>query len=196
MEVFEYPDKVKLMSTTARHSMLVVAFAGEMRGRVKSGELECYAETVALVYDEDQKLINVNEITRKEEDALSRQLTKMRFVEPDILIFKENVHIMNFQRTRIAGVPDLVIEVWSEDNNEEHRQRKFEIYGSSELTEHWYVDQLSDIIRCYKGKKRLPDQHLKNILKTQCGLEFDLSDKQTFDDTSWNEFVAYGFKGE
>jgi len=97
--------------------------------------------------------LNVNTISRQEEKHLARQLTKLKYIESDVLIFKENVQVRNEQRTRIAGCPDLVIEVWSNDNDGLHRQKKFDIYSSSTLTEHWYVEQHSDIVRCFLGSK-------------------------------------------
>jgi len=195
MDTFLQNHNIQLMGTTTRHSKLVAAFSGEMRPLVKSGTLECYVDTVSLVYNENYQLINANNISRQDEEILSRTLTKMKYIEPDILIFKDNVQVRNEQRTRIAGSPDLVIEIWSNDNDSLHRQKKFDIYSSSELTEHWYVEQHSDIIKCFRGNTQLPDQHMKNILTSQCGLEFDLRDMQTFDDTSWNNFVEFGYKG-
>ena len=111
------------------------------------------------------------------------------------MVFHEQIFLNNRKNTRKAGCPDLIIEIWSAENDEKHRFEKLQVYSSSEVTEHWYVEQESDIVKCYKGKKRLPDQHLRNTLKTQNGLEFDLTDVQTYDDASWNEFIEYGFKG-
>jgi Uma2 family endonuclease len=185
---------IKLMATTDRYSDLVDGFTGNMYLAKKKGDLTYWSSTVALVYTDEYNLINVNEISRAEENKLGRQLTKMRFVEPDVMVFKENAFISNLNGTRKAGCPDLIVEVWSDDNNAEHRQKKFEIYQSSATTEHWYLEQRSDIVKCFKGEIRLPDQHLKNILKTQNGLEFDVSELQTGDDTSWNDFLEYGFK--
>jgi len=187
---------IKLMATTDRHSDLVDGFTGEMWQFRKRGELVYWSDTVALVYDQHRKLINVNDLNRIQEQELIFKLNTFKHVEPDVMIFKNNAVVSNRKGTRKAGCPDLIVEVWSEDNKATERQSKFEIYSSNPLTEHWYLEQESDIISCYKGSIRLPDQHLKNILKTESGLEFDLRAIQTFDDTSWNSFVEYGFKGE
>lgn len=187
-------ENIKLMGTTDRHSNLVDGFAGELRPLRKKGDLEYYSNTMALVYDEDRQLIEVDGLSKVEENQLVRGLSKMQTIEPDLLVFQHNAYLTNFSGTRKAGCPDLVIEVWSEYNKPEHRADKFGIYSSSPATEHWYLEQKCDILECYLGKKRLPDQHLRNILKTQSGLEFDLTDLQTFDDEQWNEFIKYGFK--
>jgi len=192
MEVFN--TEIKLMSTTIRHSELVDAFTGDLRPYNRRGELNYWSDTIALVYDEN-RLINVNEVPIAEANKISIQLTKLPYVEPDVIMFQTNAYINNFSGTRLAGVPDLIIEVWSEDNDAKHRDKKFAIYSSSELTEHWYIEQRSDIVKCYKGSNRLPDQHLQQILKTQSGIQFDLTDKITGDDSSWNDFQEYGYKG-
>ena len=184
-----YLQDIKYMATTDRHSDLVDAFTGNMYIAKKNALLIYWSSTVALVYNENKQLLNVNKISRAEENKLARGLSKMNYVEPDVMVFKNNAYISNLNGTRKAGCPDLVIEIWSDDNDQTHRQKKFEIYSSSPTTEHWYLEQRSDIIKCYLGKKRLSDQHLKNVLKTKDGLEFDISELQTGDDASWNSYI-------
>jgi len=186
---------VQLMATTDRHSDLVNGFGGEMRQARKNGELVYWTDTVALVYDEAERLIDINTLTREEEHEVILKLGKFGYFEPDVMVFQKNPYATNRKGTRKAGCPDLVIEVWSDDNKPDEREKKFRVYSSSPHTEHWYVEQESDIVSCYLGGTRLPDQHLKNVLKTQRGLAFDISDLQTFDDTSWNSFMEYGYKG-
>lgn len=188
-------ESITFHPTTDRHSDLVFAMAGELRDLNKKGILEVWGDTVALVYDEEEKLINVNQMSLAEGAVFKRRLNQYGYVEPDVMIFKENASLNNDRNTRKAGCPDLVIEVWSVDNKEEHRQFKKQLYGTSEVTEHWYIEQESDIVECWKGNVRLPDQHLSDILVTQQGLEFDLRDKQTLDSSGLEEFVKYGFKG-
>ena len=185
---------IELMGTTRRHSELVDGFSYVLTGKRINGELNVWSDTVALIHDQHQ-LINVNEMSRVEERKFVLTMNKYPYVEPDIMSFQKNVYVDNFKGTRIAGCPDLVIEIWSDSNEEGERQKKFSIYSSSPLTEHWYLDQDKDIVKCYQGKKRLPDQHLLQILKTQEGWEFDLRYLATLDDTSWNSFINYGFKG-
>ena len=51
---------------------------------------------------------------------------------------------------------------------------KMNLYATSDITEHWYIEQDSNIVQCYTGKKRISDQNLKNVLVTQKSIEFDL----------------------
>ncbi|MCL1948436.1 MAG: Uma2 family endonuclease [Turicibacter sp.] len=193
--MIEQSQDIYFHPTTDRHSDLVFSFAGELRPLRRRGELEVIGDTVALVYNGDG-LINVNDFTFKEAEILKRQLNQFSYVEPDIMVFKENVSLNNQRNTRKAGCPDLIIEIWSDKNDLKHREFKKNLYSSSMVTEHWYLEQENDIVECYLGKKRLPDQHLRNVLKTQNGLEFDMRDLQTLDDTSWKSFVENGYKGE
>ena len=68
----------------------------------------------------------------------------------------------------------MIVEVWSESNTVEEREWKFNLYSSSDETEHWYVDQDSNTVKCYFWHNELPDQCLTRILRTQDGIEFDL----------------------
>ena len=180
--------------TTDRHSDLVFFFAGELRPLRRRGELEVIGDTVALSYDKENKLINVNDFSLKEGELLKRRLNQLPYVEPDLMVFKENISLNNHRNTRKAGCLDLIIEVWSDKNDQRHRDFKQALYSTSPITEHWYLEQENDIVICFLGTKRLPDQHLRNILKTQNGLEFDMRDLQTLDDTSWKSFLENGYQ--
>ena len=48
------------------------------------------------------------------------------------------------------------------------------LYSTSDITEHWYIEQDSNTVECYLGKEKLDDQYLTNLLVTQKGFEFDL----------------------
>jgi Uma2 family endonuclease len=105
-------------------------------------------------------------------------MSELRRVEPDFMLFDKNAYIENNisggVRTRIAGFPDLVIEIWSEANLIEERKFKKILYSTSPVTEHWYIEQDSNKVECFLGGNDLPPQSLKNILRTQDGVEFDL----------------------
>jgi len=185
--------RIDLRSTTDRHSELVDGFGYYLTGKRMKGELDVWSDTVALAYEND-RLINVNELEKEEKKKLARLLGTLPYIEPDIMVFQKNDYLNNFRNTRKAGCPDLVIEVWSNQNDEAHRQKKFDLYSASPTTEHWYIEQESDIIRCYLGKKRLDDQHLLQLLKTQSGIEFDLKYLATLDDASMESFLEFGYK--
>jgi len=48
------------------------------------------------------------------------------------------------------------------------------LYATSDITEHWYIEQDSNEVICYFGKNRIEGQFLSNILITRGGLKFDL----------------------
>jgi Uma2 family endonuclease len=90
------------------------------------------------------------------------------------MIFKSNLYVENKRQTRTAGQPDLIVEVWSDGNQESERDFKKYLYSTSPLTEHWYIEQHSNEVECYIGKNRIGGQSLKEILVTRSGLKFDL----------------------
>jgi Uma2 family endonuclease len=98
----------------------------------------------------------------------------LRCVQPDFFLFHKNPYIINKRDIRTAGQPDLIVEVWGEEDTKNNRDFKKYLYSASDITEHWYIEQDSNTIKCYLGRNELPDQSLMNILKTQNGLEFDL----------------------
>ena len=68
-------------------------------------------------------------------------------VQPDLMLFKENDWVVNDFETRYAGCPDLILEVWSEANDELYRNFKKNLYKTSNTTEHWYITQDSNLDR-------------------------------------------------
>jgi len=185
----------KLMATTDRHSELIDFLTGSLFPKRLTGELVFWSDTVALVY-EDDALINVDDMNNVDKQRLQNRMGILNFKEPDLMVFHNHLYLNNRYNTRKAGCPDLIVEVWSASNEMEHRDHKFNVYASSPTTEHWYMEQESDLVKCYLGTKRLPDQHLRQILTTQSGLEFDLRLLQTGEDASWNNFLEYGYKGD
>lgn len=49
-------------------------------------------------------------------------------VQPDLVIFHKQPYIENYNETKTAGFPDLVVEVWSEGNSKQERDEKFNLY--------------------------------------------------------------------
>jgi hypothetical protein len=66
------------------------------------------------------------------------------------------------------------VEVWSKSNTKTDKLFLQNLYATSDTTEFWQLDQNSNTVKCSMGKKKLAEQYLTNILKTQKGLEFDL----------------------
>jgi len=88
--------------------------------------------------------------------------------------FSTNKFIINDNETRIAGFPNLIVEVWAKSNSDVDKEFLKYLYSTSDETEHWYIEQDSNIVECWYGDKRIEDKNLKDILKTKDGIEFDL----------------------
>ncbi|MCL2099777.1 MAG: Uma2 family endonuclease [Oscillospiraceae bacterium] len=169
------------MSTTIRHNELVTAIVSEIRHLVKKREAYALSEEIPLVYFGTKKephfmrLVDIDEIENIDEFT-NDIIDELEYVQPDFVLFKKNRHLRNNKGTRTAGFPDLIVEVWSGDNTTYDRKVKFDLYSSSPVTEHWYIEQKINNVVCYYGEKRINNQCLTDILVTRGGLEFDLRD--------------------
>ena len=167
------------MSTTARHNELINTFIGDVLHLRRKKEIYALQSDCALVYWGQRKepqsveLIDIAKISDVEK-FLSSEIEYLDYVQPDFMSFKHNSFLENGKRLRVAGRPDLVVEIWSDGNTQLEREFKMFLYKSSPTTEHWYIEQDLNKVECYMGKRRLPDQCLTNILRTQKGIEFDL----------------------
>ena len=166
------------MGTTVRHNKFVSTLINRIFSRVESGELNALHENCPLVFYGTKKsstgfeLIDIALI-----DDIERfldNITELEYVSPDFMLFKENSYLRNKKETRTAGRPDLIVEIWSESNTENDKAFLQNLYATSEITEHWYIEQDSNKVECYIGTKQLPDQYLTDVLVTQKGIEFDL----------------------
>ena len=95
-------------------------------------------------------------------------------VEPDFMIFDNTKYIMNKSRSKIAGQPLFAVEVWSKSNTKRDRFLKRFLYSTSPVTEHWYLEQNSNEIECFLGKKQLQNKSLTEVCETTFGLKLDL----------------------
>jgi len=167
------------MSTSARHNRLSGTFFGEILNLLRKKEVYALHEEGALVYWGARKefdfirLVDVNEIEDVDE-FITETIHDLYYVQPDFFLFKKNPYLHNKKETKIAGYPDLIVEVWSEDNTTFDRKIKLGLYSSSPITEHWYIEQNSNEVVCYYGDKRLENQSLMNVLVSRDGLKFDL----------------------
>jgi len=172
------------MSTTKRHGNLVAGVVSsgvnKLKELLKIKKMEIFHEETPLVYwgkgDSLTKLVDVtdSENIGDTDDFINETIHYLKYIQPDFMLFKENPYLENKRHTRVAGLPDLIIEVWSRGNSQDERDFKLRLYSTSEITEHWYIEQDSNIIKCYIGTTELPDQNLHDILRTQDGIEFDL----------------------
>ena len=167
------------MSTTLRHNHLVSSFFGDIFPLFKSKQVFPLLENCALVFlgekgEGVERLIDPKLIDDKEY-FLSTEIYTLEYIQPDFLIFRWNDFVQDNNLLRVAGIPDLAVEVWSKSNKKIDRELKFRIYSSSDECEHWHIEQDSNAVTCYKGKQRFNDQCLTKPLKTMSDLEFDLS---------------------
>ena len=166
------------MGTTDRHNRLVSFLIGEIFPLIKKKEIHVLHENCPLVYfgakssSTDFRLIDIKNIGSME--RFLDNITELEYVQPDFMIFKDSPYLQNKKQTRTAGRPDLIVEIWSESNTDNDRAFIQNLYATSPITEHWYIEQDSNQVQCYMGKEPLQDQYLTNVLITQKGIEFDL----------------------
>jgi len=167
------------MSTTDRHNDMISTFVGDILPLKRKKEVYALQSDCALVHWGEKKepaswvLVDVSEIGDTAKFTKST-IEYLDYVQPDFMLFKDNPYLKNSKGLRTAGRPDLIVEVWSEGNSGAERELKWNLYATSGITEHWYIDQDSNIVQCYMGKRQLPGQCLSDILVTQKGLQFDL----------------------
>lgn len=162
---------IQNMATTIRHNQLVKSFSAQVWNLEIAKKLVSFQEEISLCYcgkrySEDCALINI------EHTPLVFHLYST--VQPDFFLFQKNEFKVNSKQTKIAGYPDLIVEVWSECNDIYEREFKRYIYGTSFTTEHWYIDQDSNVVECFVGRNKLPNKDLKNDLYSESGLYFNL----------------------
>ncbi|MCL1986366.1 MAG: Uma2 family endonuclease [Firmicutes bacterium] len=170
------------MLTTIRHSQLLSKLTHEIMdktGELHTNKILLGRTSLSLVYygnltSSNAKLVDL----AKETDNLQCFATKidnLSYIQPNLFLFQQNKWAKNTRNTRFAGYPDFVAEIFSESNKEPERQAKKQLYGSSPITEHWYLTQDSNIVERWLGKNRLEDLTLEKILVTQYGLKIDLT---------------------
>jgi Uma2 family endonuclease len=113
---------------------------------------------------------DIDNIEKFERDTIN----ELDYIQPDFMMFKKNKYLHNERETKIAGCPDLLIEVWSDGNSAAERDFKLNLYSTSPVTEHWYIEQDSNEIICWLGKNRIENKYLTDVLVTLDGIEFDL----------------------
>jgi Uma2 family endonuclease len=167
------------MSTTTRHNRIVGALNGSLFPFVKKKEMHVFTENISLVHygrmgkGDELKLTDIKKV--KDLDLFtSETIHYLEYKQPDFICFYENKFVMNERETKIAGCPDLVVEVWSPYNDAEDRAAKLELYSSSPLTEFWTIEHDSNTIECYSKGKLFKTQDISSLVYTQKGLEFDL----------------------
>ena len=167
------------MSTTGRHNRITGTIFGRILDLLEKKEAYALHEEGALVHwgkkskNDLIKLVDVKDIDDVE-DFTEITINELDYVQPDFFLFMKNPYLHNERETKVAGCPDLIVEVWSKDNTKYDRELKLNLYSTASITEHWYIEQDLNEVICYLGSSRLENQCLSNILVTRDGLKFDL----------------------
>ncbi|MCL1999550.1 MAG: Uma2 family endonuclease [Turicibacter sp.] len=165
------------MANYPRHGRLIDGFSDAIARLPDRENYHKFRENIGLAYNgnilregSESQLFDVNE-----QPIAENILISCNYVQPDFMYFCKNKHQESAKTFKIAGCPDLIVEVWSKGNSQTERTALKNLY-SSPTTEHWYLTQQSNKVECWLGRKKLKPQNLLNVLKTQSGLELDLRD--------------------
>ena len=168
------------MGSTARHRRLLEYVSKSINSLFERNELIHFSESASLVYMGHKKqptlchLIDLKTIDN-ENEFMEDILNDLELVTPDYMHFvRNNKFLINTNETRVVGNPDLVIEVWSKSNSIYDRDFLKFLYSTNPTTEHWYIEQDSNIVECWIGNKRIEDKYLTDLLTTKNDIEFDL----------------------
>ena len=172
-------DSLLEMSTTGRHNLLTSSLFSRIFDLVVEKKVLARQEQYSIVYygkksmPNDANLVRVEDI-KDTEYFLENTIYELNYVQPDFLLFEDNLYLTDKKDLKTAGQPDLIVEVWSDGNTPADRAFLQKLYASSSITEFWQVEQDSNRVKCSIGAAELPEQYLTDILRTQKGLEFDL----------------------
>jgi len=163
------------VSTTNRHSRILMTLSNSVVGLMRTREAYALQKGCNLVYSNQgvKSLIDVSAI-KDTKTFREETMNNLDYVQPDFILFNGNWRLCNLEDTKIAGCPNLIVEVWSPEDTKEERDFKFNLYSSSPTTEHWYINQDSDFVKCYYGADHISVQKISNVLIAMCGVQFDL----------------------
>ena len=168
------------MSTTNRHNRMIRKLTTAMVELEEKKEVLILQEQCSIVYygSTKQKMVRSGLVKIAEIEDMKEfkdyTIYELDYVQPDFVVFKDNEYITDSRDLRTAGQPDLIVEVWSKNNTKSDKDFLRALYATSDITEFWQIEQNSNTVKCSIGETKLLNQSLKNVLKTQKGLEFDL----------------------
>ena len=167
--------QILTMGTTIRHMEILDAFS-EFSNRKKrqNPKVKTGREQIALVKNYE-KLIDISELTEIDIRTVIANIEKFKYTYPDFMIFQNNPVIISDNKTRYAGIPDLIVEVWSKANSEADREQKRNLYRTNK-SELWEIDQDNPIITCWNKNGEKYQQHMNRAVKTPWGEELDLTE--------------------
>jgi len=169
------------MATSIEHNNITQSFVGTAYPLKRAGKLHTFCEEVSLVHygrfgkGETLSLVEIEKIDDRN-DFIENTIELLEYKQPDFMCFKdENKFITNKRKNRIAGCPNLIVEVWSPGNVDVDKNEKFKLYSSSQLTEYWSINYQQRIVECYVGGQKNWEKSINQPLVTRWGFEFDLA---------------------
>jgi len=160
--------EILTMGTTRRHMKILDVFtAFFVNKQEEEPDLQTAREQIALV-ENGRELIDLSELTVLGLQEVKNKMGELDHTYPDFMIFKENPVLMNNTESRYAGIPDLIIEVWSKTNHESEREQKRALYCTNK-SEFWEIEQNSPIINCWNKEGQMYQQQMDAEVKTPWG---------------------------
>lgn len=167
--------KTLTMGNTERHIEILDWFSEfANKEKRKNPRFKSGREQMALV-ENHGKLIDISRLTEDGRRILGDIIGRLNHTYPDFMIFYNNPVFINNNKTRYAGIPDLIIEVWSLSNTEDEKKLKRDLYRT-EKSEFWELDQDSPKIICWNKDGKMYEQHLDKPVKTPWGAQLDLTE--------------------
>ncbi|MCL1986717.1 MAG: hypothetical protein FWG64_01930, partial [Firmicutes bacterium] len=106
------------------------------------------------------EMINLDNLEITPQIFLDDVINTLDFVMPDIMLFHNNECLGAKDHIKVAGFPDLIVEVWQDGNFNDCRNFKRKLYATSPTTEFWQITQNSNIVKCSIGNKKIMDKSL------------------------------------
>ncbi|MCL1986367.1 MAG: Uma2 family endonuclease [Firmicutes bacterium] len=163
------------MATMPRHGDLVAGFLGELWQLKKSSKnVRLFGENTRLAYSGEiySEMFKQAKLIQNPQDLSDEHISELACVMPDIMLFNGNLYVE--KRSKIVGCPNLIVEIWSDSNTIVERKLKTLLYSTSPTTEHWYLEQNSNIVKRKIGGNKLASQNLTEVLRTESGVLLDL----------------------
>lgn len=168
-----------LAPTTDRHAEILSEISFAFRPMARKGLIWESREQIGLVVNKNE-LIDLGLLNGKQLEMLHSNMNKLKCNYPDYMVFQEDPNskskkkLFNKKRTRVAGIPDLIIEVWSSQNSALDREEKKKLYAK-ESNEFWEIVQDNPTITCWKGLNHVYEQRIEEPVTTPWGEVIDLS---------------------
>ena len=159
-----------LMGTTEKHMKIL-----DMLSSIFIKKNYFYGrEQIALAINKN-KLIDIDSLSKTNFASVKAHINRFKVVYPDFMIFEKNSYIINEKRTRVVGIPNLIIEVWSDSNSDEEKEEKRKLYKTGR-SEFWEIRQDSIWIDCHSADGKLYKQSIEHMLLTPWKDRIDLKD--------------------